>query len=73
MGFEWCKEADKGLPAPDLVLFLDLPVEEASKRGEFGKERYEKVEFQKEVKNAYSKLKDDTWVVRVNVPPFPVI
>jgi len=36
---EWCKAPDKGLPAPDLVLFLDLPVDKAKTRGEFGAER----------------------------------
>lgn len=49
--------------APDLVLYLDMPIEEASKRGEYGAERYEKVEFQRKVSNVYSKLKDSNWKV----------
>jgi len=38
---EWCKLPDVGLPAPDLVVFLDMTVEDAAKRGEYGEERYE--------------------------------
>lgn len=30
---EWCQGCDKGLPAPDVVIFLDLSQEEAEKRG----------------------------------------
>jgi len=31
---EWCKTPDRGLPAPDVVLYLKLAVEDAMKRGE---------------------------------------
>ena len=41
--------ADRGLPAPDAVLFLDLTVEAAAQRGGYGNERYEKQEMQREV------------------------
>jgi dTMP kinase len=30
---DWCKAPDKGLPAPDAVIFLDLSQEESEKRG----------------------------------------
>lgn len=30
---EWCQSPDKGLPAPDVVIFLDLSQEEAEQRG----------------------------------------
>jgi len=36
---EWCKNPDRGLPKPDAVIFLDMPIEEAAKRGDFGGER----------------------------------
>jgi dTMP kinase len=42
-----CAAPDKGLIAPDVVLYLDLSIEESMKRGEFGNERYEKQEFQR--------------------------
>lgn len=60
---EWCKTPDSGLIAPDVVLYLDMPPEEASKRGKYGEERYEKVEFQKKVSNVYLKLKSNYWKV----------
>ena len=50
--FEWCRVPDIGLPAPDLVLFLDIAPEQARLRGGFGEERYEKEEMQARVRQA---------------------
>jgi dTMP kinase len=33
LDIDWCKAPDRGLPAPDCILFLDIPQEEAQKRG----------------------------------------
>jgi dTMP kinase len=33
LSMEWCQAPDKGLPAPDCVIFLDLSQDEAEKRG----------------------------------------
>lgn len=63
LSLEWCRNSDRGLPKPDLVIFLDISVEDASKRGEFGAERYEKAEFQKKVRANFLKMKDETWKV----------
>jgi dTMP kinase len=38
------------------VLYLDISVEEASKRGDYGNERYEKVEFQRSVREVFERL-----------------
>ena len=35
---------DRGLPAPDAVIYLELSVEDAMARGGFGEERYERVQ-----------------------------
>ena len=51
---EWCKGSDRGLPAPDLVLYLKLPVEAARQRSEFGRERYEQTDFQEEVERQFA-------------------
>lgn len=53
---EWCKAPDIGLPVPDLVFFLDLPIEQSKLRGSFGEERYEKEEMQQRVRNAFLDL-----------------
>lgn len=58
---EWCKAPDSGLPRPDLLIFLDLPVESASAREGYGEERYEKNEFQIKVRNCFQSLVDDSW------------
>jgi dTMP kinase len=33
LSMDWCKSPDRGLPAPDCVLFLDVPPEVAEQRG----------------------------------------
>jgi dTMP kinase len=60
---EWCKQPEKGLIKPDIVIFLDLPVDVASKRAQYGDERYEKAEFQKQVAKCYQQLREPDWKV----------
>jgi len=60
---DWCKQPDRGLPRPDLVLFLDMPVADAARRGGFGDERYEKLDFQQLVRDNFLKLKEKDWKV----------
>jgi len=45
----WCFSPEVGLPKPDIIFFLSITPEEASKRGDFGAERYEKLDFQRKV------------------------
>lgn len=52
---------------PDLTFFIDANAETISKRANYGEERYEKVDFQRRVADAYAKFKaeathDDHWV-----------
>ncbi|CEI94785.1 hypothetical protein CU097_008418 [Rhizopus azygosporus] len=61
LDFDWCKHPDVGLLSPDLVLFLDLSINEAEKRGGFGEERYEKRDLQIKVRTEFRKLKDNSW------------
>lgn len=64
LDLEWCTGCDVGLPTPDLVIFLKLDPEIASKRGgkysnvigDYGLERYENVEFQMKVQSAFMAL-----------------
>lgn len=64
LDLEWCKNPDRGLLQPDLVLFLDLPIEEAQKRGGFGDERYETLELQTRVRAKFLELREHSWKVR---------
>lgn len=59
----WCKTPDCGLPEPDQVYFLTMPMDTASERGGYGKERYEVPEIQRRVYENYMKLKDDSWII----------
>ena len=56
LDLEWCKNPDRGLPQPDLVLQLNISEDIAKNRGGFGEERYEKVQFQREVRKHYHTL-----------------
>lgn len=46
---EWCRGPDRGLKEPDLVIFIDIEADQVAKRPGFGKEKYEKMEYQREV------------------------
>lgn len=46
-------------------------VQVAAQRGEYGQERYEKLEFQKRVASYYQELQDSTWQVRPDAFPSP--
>ncbi|KAI8640520.1 thymidylate kinase [Parasitella parasitica] len=63
LDLEWCRNPDVGLLTPDVVLFLDLDIDEAEKRGGFGQERYEKRDLQIEVRQKFMELKDDSWKI----------
>ena len=60
---EWLKNPDRGLPRPDAVLYLDLSIEDAMKRGGFGNEVYEKEDLQRIVKGVYEEKlwEDEYW------------
>eukprot|EP00240_Pyramimonas_obovata_P014850 CAMPEP_0118941682 /NCGR_PEP_ID=MMETSP1169-20130426/34430_1 /TAXON_ID=36882 /ORGANISM="Pyramimonas obovata, Strain CCMP722" /LENGTH=215 /DNA_ID=CAMNT_0006886511 /DNA_START=244 /DNA_END=891 /DNA_ORIENTATION=- len=58
---DWCKAPERGLIAPDCVMYLKISVEDAAKRGGFGEERYEKLDFQKKVTSKFEDLRDDSW------------
>lgn len=57
--FEWCRSPDVGLPAPDLVLFLDITPEKAKERGGYGEERYEKEDMQLRVRRAFHRIGEE--------------
>lgn len=63
LSFEWCKSPDIGLPAPDLVLFLDITPEKAKERGGYGEERYEKEEMQNRVRVIFHRIGGEEMVL----------
>uniref|UniRef100_A0A060THF9 Thymidylate kinase n=1 Tax=Blastobotrys adeninivorans TaxID=409370 RepID=A0A060THF9_BLAAD len=64
LNLEWCLNPDKGLPYPDVTIFLDVSEEVAKQRGGYGEERYEKLEFQRKVRHIFKdQLRRDDWIV----------
>lgn len=59
LSYDWCRNPDVGLPLPDLTMFLDLDAETAAARGGYGEERYEKLDFQAKVRDAFSHVSHD--------------
>jgi dTMP kinase len=57
LGLDWTTSPDRGLLAPDLVIFLDITSTDAAARGSFGEERYEKKEIQDRVREVFTKLR----------------
>lgn len=67
LNLNWCKNCDRGLPKPDLVIFLKINELETAKRGGYGDEVYEKVDFQNKVKQQYNLLLEKDWrIVNAN-------
>lgn len=56
MSLDWTWAPEVGLPAPDLLLFLDVDEDEAQRRGGFGNERYEYAEMQQMVRQTFYEL-----------------
>ena len=54
---QWCMSAERGLPAPDVVIFLSVKTAEAEGRGGWGEERYEKAEVQARVREQFRRLR----------------
>lgn len=58
LSIDWCMSPDSGLPAPDVVIFLDMEPEELVKRGGYGEERYEKLQLQMRVRQRFYELRN---------------
>ncbi|KAH7136408.1 thymidylate kinase-domain-containing protein [Dactylonectria macrodidyma] len=53
LNLSWARAPERGLPRPDLVLFLDLDESLAKARGGWGGELYEKAAMQKRVRELF--------------------
>ncbi|XP_037278920.2 thymidylate kinase [Rhipicephalus microplus] len=56
LDFAWCQQPDRGLPEPDVVLYMSVPPDALNARDGFGNERYENAEFQAKVCANYDRL-----------------
>jgi dTMP kinase len=56
MDYEWCTAPDRGLLEPDVVIYLQADPEVLKNRSNYGEEKYERVEFQKKVSQAFEKM-----------------
>ena len=72
LSIEWCSSPEKGLPEPDLIIFLDADPKILAERKGYGTERYERIEFQQRVRDAFYEFKKNgnNWVVIDASKPF---
>ncbi|KAH8266285.1 hypothetical protein KR038_006116 [Drosophila bunnanda] len=56
LDFDWCYAPEKGLLKPDAVFYLKTSVDSLTNRGQYGEERYEKVEFQSRVSQVFDRI-----------------
>jgi thymidylate kinase len=68
---DWCKAPDAGLPAPDIVVFLEIPPDKAEARSGFGNERYEVSDMQVRVAANFNELVTPCWPAHES--NFPVL
>ncbi|KAI9885560.1 MAG: Slx4p interacting protein [Watsoniomyces obsoletus] len=57
LDLKWARWPEVGLPCPDICIFLDIPTDEAQKRGGYGGERYETSEMQTEVRRLFEEMR----------------
>lgn len=55
---EWLYAPDRGLPKPDVTMFLTLDIAEMAARKSWGEERYEQTKFQEVVKRCFLRVLD---------------
>lgn len=53
LGLAWAQAPERGLPRPDMVLFLDLDEEQARARGGWGGETYDRAPLQRRIKELF--------------------
>jgi dTMP kinase len=70
LDLNWCLEPDRGLIKPDAVFYLCLDPAEASKRSDYGLEKYENLDFQTRVSSSFSsvfkELNQDVYEIQVH-------
>lgn len=65
LSIKWCCEMERGLPRPDLVIYLQLKRDAQYQRDGFGEERFETKELQDAVRLQYEQvmeLSKETWL-----------
>jgi dTMP kinase len=63
---KWCEAPDHGLPPADIVLYVDCEPEKLRSHDGLAVERYEKLEFQKRVRDCFEKLYDSVNWARID-------
>ncbi|PNY20554.1 Thymidylate kinase [Tolypocladium capitatum] len=58
LSLSWARAPDRGLPRPDMVLFLDLDEARAEARGGWGDELYEEAGMQRTVRKLFREMMD---------------
>lgn len=69
LSIDWCRNTERGLPKPDLIIYLELTKESQYSRPGFGEERFETRDFQEQIRQQYEqviKTSNENWL-RIDV------
>ena len=58
---DWCEQPDKGLLKPDLTIWIHVGCQAQKDRGGWGDERYDNIDLQRRVSEAFKSVADHTW------------
>jgi len=64
LDYQWCKDQEKDILEPDLVIYLDVDPSIASGRNGYGVDTHEVLSFQRQVYESYARLWND---LRINL------
>lgn len=64
---DWCAALERGLPQPDVVVFLDVPERVAAARAGFGEEVHDTIEFQRRVAAQFMALREESTAQWISV------
>lgn len=63
LDFKWVVESERGLIAPDLVVYMNTDPLLCAQRKGFGEQRYDNVEILSRVQAVYQQLKTKEWII----------
>eukprot|EP01067_Filipodium_phascolosomae_P000327 Filipodium_phascolosomae@DN1263_c0_g1_i1.p1 len=74
VNYQMCLAADRGVIAPDLVVYLEVDEKAAQQRSNYGEEVFERISVQREVRKYFTEFsKEPAWmIIDASLPPLEI-